>query len=276
MSDDPAWLLETVEEQARQLAEYEAETREFRSELDETNQGLLAVYAELKTANQRIADLVAMLSHDIRQPLSVINSYCRLLLDDWDELDDAQRRRDLDRISTASVGMTQLVEEILTLTQLDAEGLGTHPAPVNVADAVAEAVAGVAAAEPAMVSIGCDHDLWILVDPRHFHQIVTNLLSNALKYGTPPVDITTARGDELVGISVRDRGEGIPAAFLPHLFSRFARADTPATRTKKGTGLGLYIVRQLAEANHGEIRYCHHPDGGGCFTVRLQATAPPA
>lgn len=268
-------LLDTVERQARQLAVYEAETREFRAELEETNRGLLAVYAELQTANQRIADLVAMLSHDIRQPLAVITNYCRLLLDDWDDLDEVQRRGDLGRISVASAGMTQLVEEILTLTQLDAQGLGTHPAPVHVAGAVAEAVAGVPAAEPASVSVLGERDAWVLADPRHLHQILTNLLSNALKYGAPPVDITTSGGADDVAISVRDRGEGIPDAFLPHLFSRFARADTPTTRTKKGTGLGLYIVRQLAEANRGDITYRTHPEGGGCFTVRLPVAAPP-
>ena len=88
------------------------------------------------------------------------------------------------------------------------------------------------------------------------------------------MEITATPAADGVDISVRDHGDGVPAEFVPHLFGRFARADTPASRTKKGTGLGLYIVRQLAEANGGTIAYANHPTGGGCFTVRLPMTAP--
>lgn len=259
--------LATVERQARALAVADAERRELTSELDETSRGLLAVHDELQAANQRVADLVAMLSHDIRQPLSVVTSYCTLLLDGWNDLAHTELRELLRRIVAAGTGMTQLVEEILTLTQLDTEGLGTRPAAVDAHAAVVDAIAGMA--DAGSTTVDGEPGRLVLADPRHFHQILTNLLSNALKYGAPPVQVTVGGDEDVVDVDVRDHGEGVPAAFVPHLFDRFTRADTPACREKKGTGLGLYIVRQLAEANGGTITYRDHADGGGCFTVHL-------
>jgi signal transduction histidine kinase len=266
--------LVVVDRLDRRLAECDAETDEFRAELDETNRGLLALYAELEAANRRIADLVAMLSHDIRQPLAVITSFTSLLLEEWDLLDDVARRRDLTRISTAGVGMTSLVEEILTLTQIDTEGFGIRPAPIQLSSAVADAVAVISGTTPDAVTVYEGGDHWVFADPRHLHQILTNLISNAFKYGCPPVEITVVAVGDAVEISVRDHGDGVPPDFLPRLFERFARADTPMSRAKKGTGLGLYIVRQLTEANGGAIEYRDHSTGGACFTVRLPAAGP--
>jgi signal transduction histidine kinase len=257
------------------LAASEAEVRALRAELDETNRGLLALYGELQDAHQRIADLVAMLSHDIRQPLGVITTFCELLLDEETGLSGDQRRL-IERIAAAGGGMTQLVEEILTLAQLDADGLGARPAPVDVGQAMAEAVAAVPGMDQAAVDVQVVAGCVALADPRHLHQILTNLLSNAVKYGAPPMELRGRTGPATVEITVRDHGDGVPADFVPRLFDRFTRADTPACRARKGTGLGLYIVRQLAEANRGTVAYGDHPDGGGCFTVLLpQPSAPP-
>jgi signal transduction histidine kinase len=276
---DPVRLLgaalTAVRRQAGQLAASEAEAAEFRAELVETNRGLLAVYAELETANQRIADLLAMLSHDIRQPLSIITGYASLLLEGWDQADDAARLRDIGRINDAGTGMTQLVEEILTLTQLDSDGLAIRSAPIELSTAVADAIAGVSGSVLDTVVVDGAGDSWVLADPRHFHQIMTNLLSNAIKYGRPPVEITVATAGATVDISVRDHGDGVPPDFVPRLFDRFARADTVAARARKGTGLGLYIVRQLVEVNAGTITFHNHPSGGGCFTLCLPAAGPP-
>jgi signal transduction histidine kinase len=213
-----------------------------------------------------------MLSHDIRQPLGIITAFCTLLLDDHDDLREGQPRHLVERIAAAGNGMTQLVEEILTLAQLDADGLGARPDAVDLADAAAGAVAGVPGAEP--VSIGVDAGCRAFADPRHLHQILTNLLSNAVKYGAPPLALDARTGPDAVEIHVRDHGDGVPADFVPRLFERFARADTPASRGRQGTGLGLYIVRQLTEANHGTITYRDAPGGGACFAVRLPAPPP--
>lgn len=265
--------VQALEQQGAQLAAHEEERHKFQAELDETNLGILAVHTELETANQRIADLLAMLSHDIRQPLGVISGYSSVLVEEWDDLDDAARRRDLDRISTAATATSALVDEMLTLTQLDTNRLPTHPTAINAAHAVSDTVTLVSVPSSDTIMVHPVPDTTIFVDPRHFQQILGNLLSNAVKYGAPPVELSVGTTTDAVTISVRDHGEGVPAEFLPHMFDRYSRAATATARQQKGTGLGLYIVRQLTEANGGAISHHHPPDGGSCFTVTFPKRA---
>jgi signal transduction histidine kinase len=261
----------STDEQARQLAARDTHIRQFQAELDQTNLGMLAVHAELAIANQRIADLLAMLSHDIRQPLGVITSYGSLLLEDWDRLDDTDRRYDVTRIVAAASATTRLVEEMLTVIQLDSSALAAHSTAVNLRDAIAEALAATDNSRPGTVTACDPPDLSVIVDPRHLNQMLVNLLSNALKYGSPPIEVAAARRAGTVEISVLDHGDPIPEEFHAHLFERYARADTIAARRQKGTGLGLYIVRQLAEANGGTVTHRRPERGGNCFTISLPA-----
>jgi len=138
---------------------------------------------------------------------------------------------------------------------------------------VAEALSLVRVPEPGTVRVHPVPDTSVFVDPRHFQQILSNLVSNAIKYGAPPVEVSLGTTADAVTISIRDHGDGVPAEFLPHMFERYSRADTPAARRQKGTGLGLYIVRQLTEANSGAISHHHPPGGGSCFTVTLPRRA---
>src|SRR5690349_6278784 len=248
-----------------------ARMREFQAELDQTNLGTLALHAELAAANQRIADLLAILSHDIRQPLGVIISYGSMLLEDWDSLDDAARRQDLGRMVSAATATTRLVEEMLTVTQFDTGALTAHPTSVHLPEAVAEALAVIDTAHPEVIVVHELPDVAVAVDPRHLYQMLVNLVSNALKYGAPPIEISVSLRDGAIEITVRDHGDGIPVEFLPYLFDRYARAETEAARRHKGTGLGLYIVRQLAEANGGAVVHHSAEGGGACFTIVLPA-----
>lgn len=260
-----------LERQAQQLSDNETRIGQFQAELDQTNLGTLALHAELAAANQRIADLLAILSHDIRQPLGVIISYGSSLLDDWDRIDDPARREDLNHMLHAATATTRLVEEMLTITQLDTGALTAHPTSVHLPVAVAEALAIIDTSRRDTIVVHRLPDVAVTVDPRHLYQIIVNLVSNALKYGAPPIRISATPHDRSVEICVRDHGDGIPAQFLSQLFDRYARADTAAARRQKGTGLGLYIVRQLAEANNGTVTHHTPDDGGACFTVTLPA-----
>ncbi|WP_041799138.1 MULTISPECIES: sensor histidine kinase KdpD [Micromonospora] len=102
-----------------------------------------------------------------------------------------------------------------------------------------------------------------------------NLLGNAVKYGRPPVDVTVRGGADRVHIRISDHGEGVPAEFIPRLFDRFARADTGVATVKPGTGLGLYFVRQLAQANALSIDYQPNQPRGATFILALPTAAPP-
>jgi PAS domain S-box-containing protein len=224
----------------------------------------------LQDAQQRTADLVAMLSHDVRQPLGVISGYCDLLLESWEHTDERQKRRDLSRIAQAGTGMMQLVEEVLTLTELDNADLQPRRAPIVVVRAVEQAIAGLFLDQRDGVEVAVEPDVLVFADARHLQQVLINLLSNARKYGGDgEVRVDAVRLGDTVRIRVADTGEGVPAEFEPHLFERFSRAERGVAPTRQGTGLGLYIARQLVEANGGAIRHERNEPHGSRFVVSL-------
>lgn len=228
--------------------------------------------SELQDANRRIADLVTMLTHDVRQPLGSIVGYCALLLDGWNDSSDAEKQADVRRLAAAGRSANELVEEVLTLTQLDADAARPSTTSVCLRSALTEAVDVLAPEERTAITIDAPADLAVLADPRHLHQILVNLISNACKYGAAPIQLASARDGDTVQVSVSDAGDGVPAEFVPRLFDRFTRASTGVAPKRKGTGVGLYIVRQLAEANGASIRYQPNRPRGSTFVVRLPAT----
>ena len=258
----------------------------------------------LRTANLRSADMVAMLSHDARQPLSTIINYSQLVLDDWRQAttispdhthppatedtravqgtpptagppgihlpDDADIPGSLGRVIGAAHRLNHLVDDVLTTARLDA--IPTRNArPVRVDEIIAEAVSD-SGAHGMLIDTTAVHPAWVCADPTHLRQITANLIGNALKYGAPPVTIAaTCAGNEVI-IEVSDGGAGVPAEFITDLFDRFTRAAATATKTH-GSGLGLYIVQRLAEANGGHVTYrARHPTGA-CFTLSLPAAS---
>jgi PAS domain S-box-containing protein len=228
---------------------------------------------QLEAANQRIADLVAMLTHDVRQPIAMITGYCEILADGWDDQDDASRRHDLDRIAATATSMNGYVEEILTLTQVDADTLFSRPAVLDAEAAIADALTHLMPDQRRLVTAQAEAGLALRCDPRQLQQMLVNLVSNGLKYGIPPIVVRAASEGGEACIDVLDSGEGVPDEFVPHLFDRFSRAGTGSASAQKGTGLGLYIVRQLAHANGGTVTYRHRVPEGACFTIRLPAAA---
>jgi two-component system sensor histidine kinase BaeS len=110
-----------------------------------------------------------------------------------------------------------------------------------------------------------------MADPIRLEQVLTNLLSNALRYtptgGQIELGISTTAGT--VQLSVHDSGPGIPAEALPSIFERFYRADKSRTRLEGGSGLGLAIARQLARLHGGDLTAANHPSGGALFTLTL-------
>ena len=239
----------------------------------------------LRRANNRSADMVAMLSHDARQPLTTIINYSQLVLDD---LQDAVTSvpaapagapdgrlpggtdipHSLGRVIGAAHRLNHLVDDVLTTARLDA--IPTHNArPVLVDQIINEAVSD-SGADGMLIDTIAAQPAWAYTDPTHLRQIIANLIGNALKYGAPPVTISTAVNDRVV-IEVTDSGPGVPAEFIGRLFDRFTRAAT--VTNKHGSGLGLYIVQRLAEVNGGHVTYTPRQPTGACFTLTLPAAS---
>ncbi|GAA4975281.1 PAS domain S-box protein [Kineococcus glutinatus] len=240
------------------------------SERLRTQAALAASVQQLEEANRFKDDLVATLSHDLRQPLATTIGFSELLLDTWDHLSEEEKKQYLGRVRRAGHWANEMVEDILTMAQLD-QGVPVAIAtrihvPALVADLLERLGADAAAVDTAGV-----RDVQVLADRGHVERILGNLLGNALKYGRPPLRISARRHGDQVALDVVDSGEGVPAEFVPDLFGRFTRASTGVAVEKKGTGLGLYIARTLANANGGELTYREASGGGSRFTLTLNA-----
>jgi len=141
-----------------------------------------------------------------------------------------------------------------------------RPRTVDVCEAVREALDGLTGDQAAVLA-----DLPAAapakVDPQHLRQILLNLLTNAVKYGRPPLSVTVRADPDSVTVTVADHGPGVPEEFVEHLFDRYTRAA--ATAGAPGTGIGLYIVRELARANGASIAFQPNRPTGSRFILRL-------
>lgn len=225
---------------------------------DETDLRLQANAAD--AANQRLADLIAMIGHDVRQPMTVILMHLEEALALWHSLPPEQRKSNLAKAFAAAERMNQMLDDILTMINPDSGALAVHPTRAGLGDLVADALAS--EHYPVVPHLDVRHQAVVAVDPFHLRQILGNLLSNAARHAAPPVTIVIEASEHEVHMRVTDTGPGVPDAFVPHLFDRFTRADsahsmkssTPGSRDSSA-GFGLYLVHELVHANGGTIAY---------------------
>lgn len=225
--------------------------------------------AELRRANRAKDDFVSTVSHELRTPLTSIRGFTMTLRQRWQQLSPEEIGRYLEVIERQSANQERLVDDLLTTSRILADRLPVAPDDVHVADALDEVLRSTHVAGEDIV-IHCQQDLFAVVDPHHLQQTFSNLLSNASKYGAPPFEIDVSVDQHNVVIRVCDHGSGVDPSFRGRLFEPFAQADAGDTRSSRGVGLGLTIVRSLVEANQGSIRYRNDgPTPGACFEVRL-------
>ncbi|MEV6305526.1 ATP-binding protein [Actinoplanes sp. NPDC051861] len=214
---------------------------------------------------QQATDFIAMLTHDVRQPLSGVVSRGEVLLDDWAGIEEETKQRYVRQMTAAGHRADHILTEILTLAQLDAGAIKARPAHLDVRDVVREAVN----ASEVAFQVTVPEEAPGFADPVHLQLILGNLMSNAVKYGEPPFEIAVESLPGAVEVHVCDHGEGVPEGFVPHLFDRFARADSGVATAKPGTGLGLHFVRQLAEAGGVTVGYRPREPHGAVFVMKV-------
>ena len=220
------------------------------------------------------AEFVATVSHELRTPLAALHGAALTLTTRRDELPAETRELLLSMIAKQSKRLASLVEDILLAGQLDAGSLRVEREPFNAA-AVARAAVDEArqrAATKAMLRISTPEDLpRVLGDEGRTHQVLANLIDNAVKYSPAGsrVDIDVQREHGRVRFSVRDRGPGIPRAEQEHVFEKFYRLDPDHRYGVGGSGLGLYICRQLVSSMQGRIWVEPAPRHGSIFAFEL-------
>ena len=229
-----------------------------------------AALEELRSANETMRDFVAIASHDLRTPISVIRGFSDLLSADWQKVADDDKRGYVEAIRRQSGYLARLVEDLLTVSRIDARVIEPHLVPVDVDAAVRRAVEN-SPYPDGQIRIEPAPGVQALADVEHLARILQNYLDNAFAYGQPPVRIVTGPSDGTVQVRVIDAGSGVPPEFVPRMFQKFARADKAKSKRTQGTGLGLSIVRGLALAAGGDAWYEPAPGGGACFVVSFRA-----
>jgi two-component system, OmpR family, sensor histidine kinase MtrB len=170
--------------------------------------------------------------------------------------------------------MARLVEQLLDLSRLDAEAIDVVPERLNVRTQMEEIIRA-AAADPDAVELDVPPDAEATVDRNVLERVIGNLITNAFRYGTPPVIVSAERTDRHLRISVEDRGKGVAPEFVPDLFERFSRSDG-SRASAVGTGLGLAIARSYARAHGGDLAYEDAVPAGAKFRLILPANGPVA
>ncbi len=206
----------------------------------------------LERANEVKTNFIALAAHELRTPMTTIHGFVTTLHHLSDRLDDAQREQVRGALIQQTQRMAQLVEQLLDLSRLDADAIEISPAPVHVREQLEEIVA-TSAPDPSVVEVDAADDV-VTVDRNALERIVSNLVTNAFRYGEPPVVVRAERTDRHFRISVEDKGRGVPAQFVPDLFERFSRSDSSRAQAA-GTGLGLAIARSYALAHGGDLLY---------------------
>jgi PAS domain S-box-containing protein len=234
---------------------------------------LLRALAREKELSQMKSNFVSMVSHEFRTPLGIIMSSAQILGDYFDRLDSAEREEHLRSISGNCRHMSNLMEETLVLSRVDAGKMLCEPTAVDLA-ALCRRIA-----DEALSACRCEGQIRLTVAPdcaearadeRLLRHIFLNLLSNALKYSPPgaPIDFDVTREGADAVFVVRDRGIGIPDTDREWLFEPFHRGRNVENRP--GTGLGLTIVKRCVELHRGKISVQSELGHGAEFTVRLQ------
>jgi len=227
---------------------------------------------DLRRADQIRRDFVANVSHELRTPLTAVRGYVEALRDDPADTENA--RRFLDIIWRQTTRMERMVTDLLRLARLDARQEQLEHAWCDVRqmfDGVIADLAPVIESKHEQVTIDvADSASHASADPAKLHDIVRNLVENAVNYSPDGAEIRLegARQDGRYTITVLDSGPGIPPDDLTRVFERFYRVDKSRSRPG-GTGLGLAIVKHLVDLHGGTVMAANRPQGGAAFTVTL-------
>jgi signal transduction histidine kinase len=270
------------------LSARDADIAALREELDETNRGVLALYAELddKAAELREATelksrFLSYMSHEFRTPLTSMSSITGILLSRLDGPLTPEQQKQVEFIRTAARELTDMVGDLLDLAKVEAGRITISAEWFEMVD-LFSALRGMFKPIVASTSISLIFDeplddIKLYTDDKKLSQILRNFISNALKF-TPngEVRVTAAElpGDR-VEFAVTDTGIGIAAEHLPNLFDDFVQLDVRLQKRLRGTGLGLSLARKFAKLLGGEVHAESELGKGSRFSVTLPMRLPP-
>ncbi|WP_192561271.1 sensor histidine kinase [Pseudomonas gozinkensis] len=267
-------------EQAALIAQLQSETAALREELDETNQGVLALYAELDTQAEQLrqaSDLksrfLSYMSHEFRTPLGSILSINSLLADELDGPLSPEQHKQVAFVSSAARELSDMVDDLLDLAKIEAGRISISPAWFDMFDLFA-ALRGMfrPIVDATAVDLIFEEPVGLprlFTDDKKLAQILRNFISNSLKFTTRGEVRVSARleGQDKVRFAVSDTGIGIAPELHGTLFEDFSQVDSPLQKRLRGTGLGLSLCKRFAELLGGEVGVESTPGVGSSFFV---------
>lgn len=270
------------------LAAGRREVEELRAELEETNRGVVALYAELdaqaeqlKKATELKSRFLAYMSHEFRTPISAIRSIARLLSDRVDGPLTPEQEKQVGFVDTTAAELADMVDDLLDLAKIEAGRVEISPAWFEMVD-LFSALRGMfrpVLNNPSTTLIFEEPEGLpkLYTDDRKLSQILRNFVSNALKF-TPHGEIrvtATRSGEHAVRFSVSDTGIGIAPEHHAAVFDDFSQVDSPVQKRLRGTGLGLSLSRQLAALLGGSVELESELGKGSVFSVTVPVLLPP-
>jgi signal transduction histidine kinase len=257
----------------RERAAIAVELAAKNAELEDLNDRLADTNAELGGAVRFKSDLLAMLGHEISNPLTSVLGYSQVAGDALAEGNAPAARSAVETVDRNAQKVAAVLADVVALVASERGRITATPEPLTVRGRLEAAIAELPAA--LRPDLDCPPHLRVLSQPGHLDQILANLLSNATKYGNGPSRVEAcARGTD-VEIAIIDHGPGVPAEFVDHLFERYRRDDATSAKVP-GTGLGLFISRELARANAGDLTHHKGDAGGAQFVLTLPAASAAA
>ncbi len=231
----------------------------------------LELYGHTETMNRALSesntfkdDLLAMFAHDFNGPLTVILGYCELLLETAPAV-----RTEVDTIFSQAQRLARLSQDAIALAQTQSAGFSLAREVVDFGAFVEQAAC---VHNAGSVRVKCERPaeaLYVSLDPMRFRHLLDNLIGNALKYSQDEVRVCVRRQGTDASVEVTDTGIGIPADELPQMFSRFGRATNARGMGIAGSGVGLYVSRQIAQVHGGTIFARSRVNEGSTFTVTI-------
>jgi signal transduction histidine kinase len=267
---------------ARALAESRREAQDLRAELEETNRGVLALYAELDLQAEQLREatelksrFLAYMSHEFRTPINAIRSITRLLIDRVDGPLTEEQERQVVFIQQTATEFAEMVDDLLDLAKVEAGRVEISPAWFEMVDlfsalrgmfkpVLTNPAVNLVFEEPANIPK-------LYTDDRKLSQILRNFISNALKFTTKGEVRVMARfdGDGRVTFSVADSGIGIAPEFHQSIFEDFSQVNSPLQKRLRGTGLGLSLSKKLAQLLGGSVELQSAAGKGSVFSVTI-------
>ncbi|MEK7312580.1 MAG: HAMP domain-containing sensor histidine kinase, partial [Chloroflexota bacterium] len=216
-----------------------------------------------------------MIVHDLRNPLTAISASLELITKLGGEAQAETKERMIHNAQSASHRMTGMIEDLLTVSKIEAGEFKLQRQPIKLRDLLASAIntfAPQAAADHKTITLDCPPDLIASLDPQLISRVVENLVGNALKYtdANGKIQVIAHAENGRIAVTVRDSGSGVPDEYKKRIFEKFVQLSDDGSRPlRKGAGLGLAFCGSVVQQHGGEIKVEDAPGGGSDFVFRL-------